>query len=63
MKKNSKSPRNNRNVHAYSLMFFPSAKFDHKAEPRGGSTNKQAEFMAQYDDECLDQEDYDELYS
>lgn len=56
--------RNNRNVHAYSLMFFRSAKFDHKAEGRGGSTNEQAALLEQYEDECLDQEEsFDELYS
>jgi len=64
MKKNGKSPRNNRNVYAYSLMFFQSAKFDHKAEARGGATNEQAELMAQYEDERDDrEEELNELYS
>ena len=45
-------------------MFFPSTKFDHKAEARGGATNEQAELMAQYEDERDDrEEELNELYS
>ena len=45
-------------------MFFQSAKFDHKAEARGGATNEQAELMAQYEDERDDrEEELNELYS
>jgi hypothetical protein len=62
--KNKKSLPKPRNIYAAALVNFPSAKFHHKTEARGGATNEQVEFMAEYEEDLLDLEEeggYDEL--